>query len=113
MVSIEKRETSGYGSAIVGPIGFIVHPEVPDQEEVRVELSLVQAGNLTLRLIDSQGHRLMEQTEWLDPEQEQLIVTVHDLPVGTYFFEVTNGFFHQIKELRIPPAVDSYVSYPS
>jgi hypothetical protein len=74
-----------------------------------VELSPAQAGELTVRLMTSQGQTLLEEEQWLDPDQEQLIVTVYDLPVGTYFFEVTNGFFHQIKELRIPPA-NSYAS---
>lgn len=83
-------------------VGFLVYPREQSQadpEALRVEMGPFHPGPTTIRLTDKWGHLLLEEA--YEPAQSRCLITVHDLEDGTYFFEVNDGFFHQIKEVHI------------
>ncbi|MDX2286375.1 MAG: T9SS type A sorting domain-containing protein [Bacteroidia bacterium] len=85
-------------------IGFTVHPSrgssAPECEEIRIELNLRDSEDLTIRVTDASGRLFHEQDPPLRGSCTEEI-EVSGLDEGTYYFEVTDGFYYQIKEVRL------------
>jgi hypothetical protein len=106
MLLVEKCQKSqrfSYSQDYRTSIGFFIYPEGGSrQNEIYVELSTASARKATVRLVDDRGSVLMQEQERFEPDQSRLTYTIKHILPGTYFFEVTDGFFHQIKELQVP-----------
>ena len=104
MVSVRKtnqnRTRSGNGRS---SIGFIVNPDNEAPEGVRVELVSHDPEESVIRMIDETGNLILQEDGGFGDESDRLEFTVNNLEAGTYFFEVNDGFFCQVKEVRIPP----------
>jgi hypothetical protein len=105
MISVEKQvyeepQVNGFRSSIV----FIVYPLNPgDEQELHVELNSVTPTTSTVRVVDHDGDILFEEIHYFQ-EHGTLIYTLRNLLEGTYYFEISDDFFHQVKEIRILPA---------
>ncbi|TAE48612.1 MAG: hypothetical protein EAZ89_15095 [Bacteroidetes bacterium] len=108
MIQVEKKRLSRNASNdIHAPIGFVVYPEngVPqscEEEELHVELTSFQPESSVIRLVDNNGRLLLQEDQDPDADADQVIFTIRNIGAGTYFFEVSDGFYYQVKEVRIP-----------
>ncbi|MEO0470483.1 MAG: hypothetical protein AAF206_12735 [Bacteroidota bacterium] len=82
------------------PVGFVVTQA--DAEDLVVELNPVDSDETVIRVVDEEGTLLLQEQEF-NGESNRLEITMEDLDAGTYYFEVQDSFFHQVKEVRIPP----------
>ena len=105
MVSVEKTSHRNKDSAHYHrpSVGFIVNPDEDHPEGVRIELISHDPQESTIRMLDEWGRTLMQESEGFGNEKNRLEFTVRNLEAGTYFFEMSDGFFYQVKEVRIPP----------
>lgn len=104
MISIEKSVTSrSLSNEFRSPIGLVVYAQNEPNEELWLELNPFDFEASTIRLVDETGKLIIQEAHRFDPSSDRLIFTVKNLKAGTYFFEVNDGFFYQIKELHIPP----------
>lgn len=81
-------------------VGFIVSSR-NDKEDLRIELSPFTSEESTIRLSDNEGTVILDDYQEFDESGNRLEITVSDLDEGTYYFEINDGFFHQVKEIRI------------
>ncbi|MEO1448551.1 MAG: hypothetical protein AAFV07_03435 [Bacteroidota bacterium] len=95
MHSVEKI------TALPGPptIGFVLIS--PAQEPLQVELQSFDPIHAAVRLTDSQGTILMEDSCEEEEPGRRMTFAVRHLEPGTYFCEVDDGFYHQVKEIHI------------
>ena len=84
-------------------IGFVLQPS-HGREALRIELSPFQLSDSTIRVTDSHGHTLMESDQPAEDSQACLEYTIKDLKTGIYYFEVSDGFYYQVKEVRFSAA---------
>lgn len=108
MISVEKHlHTRSYSGNSRSSIGFIVYPKdtksIEWGEELHVELSTVHPETSTVRMVDDTGNLLMQEEHRFDTSPGRLVYTVRNLEAGVYYFEISDGFYLQVKELRIPP----------
>ncbi|MEL6593255.1 MAG: hypothetical protein AAFP02_08215 [Bacteroidota bacterium] len=83
-------------------IGFVLRPT--DSEEIyRVELAPFQMAQTIIRVLNSTGELILE-SQSIEELQASLEYTVQDVQAGIYYFEVNDGFYYQIKEVRVPAA---------
>lgn len=105
MVLVEKLQRAPYPSLAhdySSSIGFVIHPAGGcAQEEMYLELSAVAPRQAQVRLTDAQGALLMQEEEHFAPGQERIIYRIQNLCAGTYYFEVTDGFYYQVKEIEV------------
>ncbi|MDX2247300.1 MAG: hypothetical protein SF052_11010 [Bacteroidia bacterium] len=101
MVSVEKKlYPESHSIQPRSSVGFIVNPDGDSSERLRVELSPFDQDESVIRLMDETGNILLQEQQ--EPAQHgRLEFTVSNLDSGTYFFEVSDGFFYQVKEVRI------------
>jgi hypothetical protein len=99
MVQIEKRHSppTAYGHG-TSPVGFILE----GKEEYRVELTPFRPEQTTVRLLDAGGSLLLEEEQPFGEEAKPVVYTVHNLEAGAYYCEITDGFYCQVKEVRLP-----------
>lgn len=95
---VERQTTASISHSPSPMVKFLIVPSGYSSKErcYQVNLALYKTTNCSIRLSDSGGALLMEETEL----KNQTYI-IRNLGVGTYFFEVTDGFYCQIKELRI------------
>jgi uncharacterized protein YxjI len=84
-------------------IGFVVCPP-NGHEALRIELYPFQISESVVRVTDSRGKTLMETDQSRSESLSCLEYTVEDIKAGIYFFEVSDGFYYQVKEVRVPAA---------
>lgn len=84
-------------------IGFVLRP-THTEEVYRVELSPFLLEDTIIRVLDSRGTLLLESDSKQPIGDASLEYTVQDVQAGIYYFEVSDGFFYQIKEVRVPAA---------
>lgn len=84
-------------------IGFVLRP-THTEEVYRVELSPFQLEETIIRVLDSGGKLILESDSNQPMGQTSLEYTVQDVKAGIYYFEVSDGFYYQIKEVRVPAA---------
>ncbi|MEM6347573.1 MAG: hypothetical protein AAF927_27040 [Bacteroidota bacterium] len=84
-------------------IGFVLRP-THTEEVFRVELSPFQINETTIRVLDSCGQLILESDSQQEIGEASLEYTVQDVKAGIYYFEVNDGFYYQIKEVRVPAA---------
>lgn len=105
MLLVEKcqqTQSFSYSTDYRTSIAFFIYPDGSSQQsEIYVELSTASARKATVRLVDEEGNTLMLAHECFEPGQSRLSYTIRNIEPGTYFFEVTDGFFYQIKELQV------------
>lgn len=104
MISVEKctpnrSSSSNYRTSI----GFTVNPNEDQPEGVRVELVSRAPEDSIIRMTDDKGQTIIHDDEGIASESDRLEFTVKNLEPGTYFCEVNDGFFCQVKEVRINP----------
>jgi len=105
MISVERLSpntlsTSHFRRA--ASIGFWIHASSqPADSEVFIELDAVAPREATIRLLDQAGTILMERVESITPSQERMVFRVYNLSEGMYYVEVTDGFYHQVKEFQL------------
>ncbi len=66
-----------------------------------LELTALPRRQAVVRLTDQQGHLLMQEQETLGHAPPQVIFRIDNLSAGIYYFEVTDGFYCQVKEVEI------------
>ena len=104
MVSVEKTSHNENSSRNYRPsVGFIVNPDDQHPDGHRIELVTHDVEESIIRMIDETGNTILHEEEGFDEEQNRVEFTVKNLEAGTYFFEMSDGFFYQVKEVRIPP----------
>ena len=69
-----------------------------------VELTAYNPAASTLRLMDDHGAELWHLDHLSDPSEFRLEVAVRNLNEGTYYVEIQDGFFHQVRMVRIAAA---------
>ncbi|MEL6849865.1 MAG: hypothetical protein AAFP92_15190 [Bacteroidota bacterium] len=69
----------------------------------RVEMVSHEAQHSEIRMVDAKGSLILHEKSAFSEAIDRLEYTIRNLVAGTYFFEVYDGFFHQVKEVRIPP----------
>ncbi|MEM8901058.1 MAG: hypothetical protein AAGC85_23310 [Bacteroidota bacterium] len=67
----------------------------------RMELGTFREGNITVSILDEAGNNIHKEKDLQHPNQNALTITMKDLPNGTYFMEVDDGFFIQVKEIQL------------
>lgn len=78
--------------------------EILDKEGAvfyRVELGAFRPGNLILRLVDSENTVVAQESDTAIATGQQIIYRVQNLSPGSYFIEVDDGFFIQVKEVKV------------
>ncbi|MEZ4825012.1 MAG: T9SS type A sorting domain-containing protein [Bacteroidia bacterium] len=100
MVSVEKKHyPDSHSTQPRSTVGFIVNPD-NDDAHLRVELSPFAEDESIIRVMDETGNVLLQEQK--EPEHTgRLEYTVSNLNSGTYFFEVSDGFYYQVKEVRV------------
>lgn len=109
MISVEKQlHSRSYPGHNRSSIGFVLYPKGTRkpgwEDELHIELSTVYPEASTVRMVDESGRLLIQEEHHFDTDPGRLVYTVRNLDAGTYFFEISDGFFYQVKELRIPPS---------
>ena len=101
MASVEKKILARpSASDSRSSVGFIVNAG-DDKEDLRIELCPFDSEESVIRLSDNEGTVILHDHQEFDENGNRLEITVSDLDEGTYYFEVNDGFFHQVKEIRI------------
>lgn len=104
MLSVKKQQLAPTPPTLMhASVGFLVYPRqagTPVPDALRVELGPFHTGQTLVRLTDKQGRLYLEETYDSAATQARLLITVRDLEEGTYYFEVNDGFYHQIKEVH-------------
>jgi len=96
---IVERRSAGLTAQQSSPsVKFLVISSMNSSQEKKYQicLSIHNKGRSKVRLSDAQGKLLMEEQ---NPRASAFII--RDLSAGTYYFEVNDGFYYQVKELRI------------
>ena len=101
MASVEKKILARNSNDVRSSVGFIVSSKDEEKEAVRVELSPFATDESEIRLSDQEGTVILHDHQEFDEAGNRLEIRVSDLDAGTYFFEVNDGFFHQVKEIHI------------
>ncbi|MEL6632903.1 MAG: T9SS type A sorting domain-containing protein [Bacteroidota bacterium] len=100
MISVEQQTlTTSFYSDFPSAVRFTVYPhqESAHQGRLFIELLPYKLETSEITLSDSKGKLILQHQP-----QEGANFIVRNLKAGTYFFEINDGFFHQVKELRIP-----------
>ncbi len=66
-----------------------------------VELSAYRAQASVLRLLDAQGIEIWREGHLEDPAEFCTEVSIQNLQAGTYYVEIQDGFFHQIRMVQV------------
>ena len=98
--TIQNHSRSGHSRSSVG---FFVNPDQEDPEGVRIELVSHDPEESIIRMVDETGNLILQEDGGFGDESDRLEITIENVEAGTYFFEVNDGFFCQVKEIRIPP----------
>ncbi|MDW3647001.1 MAG: hypothetical protein R8P61_08060 [Bacteroidia bacterium] len=102
MISVEKRVPNRNSSRNYRTsIGFTVNPNADQPEGVRVELVSRAPEASIIRMTNDKGQTILHDDQGIGRENDRLEFTVKNLEPGTYFCEVNDGFFCQVKEVRI------------
>lgn len=108
MLLVERLQRSphqSFASDYRTSIGFLLNSgSSGSDEEMYLELTALPQRQAVVRLTDQQGHLLMQERETLGSEPPQLIFRIDNLSAGIYYFEVTDGFYCQVKEVEIKGA---------
>ena len=102
-------------SATVEPV-FVVNaatkPEVvfsvraypnPFQQTTTIDYVLPQAGQVSLRLVDEQGHVLQQDTSQREAGRQELSLTGANLTAGIYFYQILfNGQQRVVRLVKSP-----------
>lgn len=100
MISVEKNVPNRNSSRNYRTsIGFTVNPNAAD--EVRVELVSNSPECSIIRMTNDKGQTILHDDQGIGEDKDRLEFTVKNLGPGTYFCEVNDGFFCQVKEFRI------------
>lgn len=100
MVSVEKRQYPDSHSSR-STVGFIVNPEKEENDNLVVELNPFDPDESTIRVMDETGNVLLHEDQDME-DSGRVEFTVNNLDAGTYYFEVSDGFYYQVKEIRVP-----------
>ena len=100
MVSVEKRQYPDSHSPR-STVGFIVNPEKEENDNLVVELNPFDPDESTIRVMDETGNVLLHEDQDME-DSGRVEFTVNNLNAGTYYFEVSDGFYYQVKEVRVP-----------
>ncbi len=100
-----KKQNSSLKSFSAYPsnIEFVLQPH-NTREALRIELSPFQWKGSVIRVTDAQGVLLMESDQDETAASFAMEYTVEDMQAGIYYFEVNDGFYYQVKEVRVPAA---------
>lgn len=96
MLSVEKINT------LPGPpaIGFVLIS--PAQEPLHVELQAFDPQHAEVILTDGEGNILFQETCPLSDTDQRMTYAIRQMHPGTYYCEVSDGFYHQVKEVHVP-----------
>lgn len=95
--TLEDSQVNDYRSSIT----FVVYPAaVEDSCELVVELTAANPTDSIIRVVDEKGNTLFEEAYYFSESGSQTY-TIRDLQPGTYFFEISDNFFHQVKEIHL------------
>jgi hypothetical protein len=108
MVLVEKLQRSlsqGMAHDYRSSIGFVISPATGcAQDEIYLELYAVEPRQAMVSLTDQTGNLLLREEQTFLPDQERLVYRIQNLAAGTYYFEVSDGFYYQVKEVQIQAA---------
>ncbi|MCI4668414.1 MAG: T9SS type A sorting domain-containing protein [Bacteroidia bacterium] len=95
---VEKQTTASLVHSPNPTVKFLIIPSSssPKEKCYQVNLAIYRKDSTQIRLTDSSGKMLL-----LEESLSNQTYVIRDLAKGTYFFEVNDGFYCQIKELRI------------
>ena len=95
--TIQDSHVNDFRSSIT----FVIYPSsIEDSHELVVELSAAGLTDSVVRVLDSQRNILLEEFHFF-PESGSHSYTLRDLEPGTYIFEISDDFFHQVKEVHL------------
>ncbi|MDP5170194.1 MAG: T9SS type A sorting domain-containing protein [Bacteroidia bacterium] len=104
MVSIEThlhhRHREGFKKS---PVCFHLSQQANNGTE-EVELTAYNPAGSTLRLTDSQGTEIWHYDRLNNSGEFRLDVNIRNLSAGIYYVEIHDGFFHQVRMVRIAAA---------
>jgi len=86
-------------------IGFLINTSADsDEEGMYLELAALARREAVVRLTDQKGKLLLQERENLNGAPRQLVYRINNLRAGVYYFEITDGFYYQVKEIEIKEA---------
>ncbi len=97
---LKNRHRGAYGRS---PISIRFEALQPSTDH-SVELTTYNPSSSVLRLMDDHGAEIWHLDRLSDPAEFRLEVAVRNLHAGTYFVEIQDGFFHQVRTVRIAAA---------
>ena len=74
---------------------------IGEKDYRRMELGTFREGNISVTILDEAGNNIHKENNLQHPDQKVLTLTMKDLANGTYFMEVDDGFFIQVKEIQL------------
>lgn len=95
-----NRYRGGFGKS---PVFIRMNPANRSQQE-SVELTPYDLRASRIRLTNSIGDELWTLEKISDKQEVRLEVDIQNLNEGTYYVEVQDGFFHQVRMVRIAAA---------
>lgn len=98
--NLSDRHRGGFGKS---PI-FIRFAKPCSKEEESVELTPYNPNSSRLRITNAIGDELWTLDRLSDPRKFRLEVDINNLNEGTYYVEIQDGFFHQVRMVRIAAA---------
>ncbi|WNJ17717.1 hypothetical protein [Pontibacter sp. G13] len=104
MILVEKKSISPAFDQDTGSIGFEIFPKKSVKRAYKLELSSYRPKDSVVRLLDASGKMLLNERPSAFNETHHFLYIVRNLDAGTYFVEISDGFYYQIKEVRIPAA---------
>ncbi len=69
-----------------------------------MELTAYNPAGSILRLTDSHGTEIWHYDRFTNPGEFRLDVNISNLSAGIYYVEIHDGFFHQVRMVRIAAA---------
>lgn len=98
--NLSHRHRGGFGKS---PI-FIRFAKPSGHEEESVELTPYNPTSSTITITDANGQEVWTLDQLSDTNKFRLEVAVNNLNEGLYYVEVQDGFFHQVRMVRIAAA---------
>ncbi|MEM9986878.1 MAG: hypothetical protein AAF804_17425, partial [Bacteroidota bacterium] len=83
-------------------IGFMLFSEGSQAHQaVWLELGSSRGKHIHIKVVDSQGTVMFQERQRIKDLGPKLTFSLRNLASGTYYFEVNDGFYYQIKELVV------------
>lgn len=100
MITLQKGKNTHMSHHSGSFLRCVIYLKKP-AETTRLEVSFFKPLNALISIYNPVKERFYFQELDKSSDSEEVSVTLENPAGGTYYIEVTNGFYHQGKEIRI------------